>query len=174
MQEILTLLVDTQRRKLALLLLFLSAAPLTAQLSFPADTLFAGMRDTLGADDFQRGNLIDPGALLQGKFAGVLVYGADTDWLDELFRPSFSQAHSRAMPGAGTVLITASQPMSRIASGTQTPPPLPKQRYRLTNWSDSNRALPNRGSITVYFSDEVVQSWYTTPATTAPRSRQLR
>jgi hypothetical protein len=37
--------------------------------------------------------------------------------------------------------------------------PSPKPRYRVTNWPDYNRALVERGSVTLWLSYEVVQSW---------------
>lgn len=32
-------------------------------------------------------------------------------------------------------------------------------RYKVTNWSDYNRALINRGSLTIWFSEEVLKVW---------------
>jgi DDE family transposase len=34
-----------------------------------------------------------------------------------------------------------------------------KAKYRLTNWPDYNRSLINRGSITFWFSDDVIDKW---------------
>lgn len=34
-----------------------------------------------------------------------------------------------------------------------------KQRYRIRNWSDYNKALANRGSITLWFNEEAITSW---------------
>jgi hypothetical protein len=35
-----------------------------------------------------------------------------------------------------------------------------KQRYRIRNWRDYNRALEQRGSLTLWFTDEAVKQWY--------------
>jgi DDE family transposase len=35
-----------------------------------------------------------------------------------------------------------------------------KSRYRIRNWGEYNRSLVNRGSMTFWFSQEVVDSWY--------------
>ena len=35
----------------------------------------------------------------------------------------------------------------------------PKPRYRVTNWPAYNRALVERGSVTLWLSDEVIQGW---------------
>jgi len=37
-----------------------------------------------------------------------------------------------------------------------------KLSYRIKNWSIYNRSLINRGNLTLWFSDDVVQSWYST------------
>lgn len=34
-----------------------------------------------------------------------------------------------------------------------------KQQYRIRNWSDYNKALVGRGSLTLWFDDEAVRSW---------------
>lgn len=34
-----------------------------------------------------------------------------------------------------------------------------KQQYRIRNWSEYNKALCNRGSITFWFDEEAIQSW---------------
>lgn len=34
-----------------------------------------------------------------------------------------------------------------------------KQRYRVRNWRDYNKGLVNRGSITFWFSEEVIENW---------------
>ena len=39
---------------------------------------------------------------------------------------------------------------------------LPKQKYKVSNWSDYNRALRQRGSIDIWLSDDMVNSWYET------------
>jgi hypothetical protein len=35
-----------------------------------------------------------------------------------------------------------------------------KQRYRIRNWREYKRALVQRGSLTLWFTDEVVEQWY--------------
>ena len=35
-----------------------------------------------------------------------------------------------------------------------------KVKYQVLNWSSYNQALVNRGDITIYFSDEVLDEWY--------------
>ncbi len=42
---------------------------------------------------------------------------------------------------------------------TRPPEPIPKPRYRVTNWPDYNRALVERGSVTLWLSDEVARGW---------------
>lgn len=37
--------------------------------------------------------------------------------------------------------------------------PISKPRYRVTNWPDYNRALVERGSVTLWLSDEVARGW---------------
>ena len=37
---------------------------------------------------------------------------------------------------------------------------LPKQKYKVSNWSEYNKALRQRGSIDVWLSNEMVDSWY--------------
>ena len=34
-----------------------------------------------------------------------------------------------------------------------------KIKYRIKNWSDYNKSLINRGSITFWFSEESIQKW---------------
>ena len=43
---------------------------------------------------------------------------------------------------------------------------IPKQRHRVTNWAAYDAALRQRGSLTVWFSDEVVAAWRAAPRTT--------
>jgi hypothetical protein len=43
---------------------------------------------------------------------------------------------------------------------------IPKPRYRVTNWAEYDAALKRRGSLTVWFTDEVVQAWRAEPRTT--------
>ena len=42
---------------------------------------------------------------------------------------------------------------------------IPRQRHRITNWREYDAALQARGSLTVWFSDEVVQAWKAEPRT---------
>lgn len=37
---------------------------------------------------------------------------------------------------------------------------VPKQKYKLTNWSDYNEALRRRGDITIWLSEEAIARWY--------------
>ena len=36
---------------------------------------------------------------------------------------------------------------------------IPKQRYRVTNWAEYDAALRQRGSLTVWFSEEAIAAW---------------
>jgi hypothetical protein len=36
----------------------------------------------------------------------------------------------------------------------------PKEKYQLTNWSSYNAGLKQRGSLTLWLSEEVAQQWY--------------
>src|SRR5688500_615215 len=44
--------------------------------------------------------------------------------------------------------------------------PIPKQRYRVTNWSEYDAALRQRGSLTVWFTDDAIAAWSAEPRTT--------
>lgn len=37
---------------------------------------------------------------------------------------------------------------------------VPKQRHKITNWSDYNEALRRRGDIEVWLSDDAIEQWY--------------
>jgi hypothetical protein len=37
---------------------------------------------------------------------------------------------------------------------------VPKQQYKVINWSDYNEALQRRGDITIWLSDEAIAQWY--------------
>lgn len=39
-------------------------------------------------------------------------------------------------------------------------PKLPKDKYRLTNWSDYNKTLINRGFITLWLDEDTLANWY--------------
>src|SRR5690349_14702171 len=43
---------------------------------------------------------------------------------------------------------------------------IPRQRHRVTNWADYDAALRQRGSLTVWFTDEAVAAWRAAPRTT--------
>ena len=42
---------------------------------------------------------------------------------------------------------------------------IPKQRHRVTNWSEYDAALRQRGSLTVWFTEEAVAAWAAEPRT---------
>ncbi|OIN82922.1 transposase [Francisella sp. TX07-6608] len=37
---------------------------------------------------------------------------------------------------------------------------VPKQQYKITNWSEYNQSLKNRGSIDIWLSKEAIAKWY--------------
>src|SRR5215211_870035 len=43
---------------------------------------------------------------------------------------------------------------------------IPKQQYRVTNWAEYDAALRQRGSLTVWFSEEAIAAWRAEPRTT--------
>jgi hypothetical protein len=43
---------------------------------------------------------------------------------------------------------------------------IPKQKHRVTNWSDYDAALRQRGSLTIWFTDEAIAAWRAEPRTT--------
>src|SRR5919199_5039828 len=43
---------------------------------------------------------------------------------------------------------------------------IPRQRHRVTNWAAYEAALRQRGSLTVWFTDEAVAAWRAEPRTT--------
>ena len=43
---------------------------------------------------------------------------------------------------------------------------IPKQRHKVTNWAAYDAALRQRGSLTVWFSEEVIAAWRAEPCTT--------
>ncbi len=43
---------------------------------------------------------------------------------------------------------------------------IPRQRHRVTNWSEYDTALRQRGSLTVWFSEEAIAAWRAEPRTT--------
>jgi len=49
--------------------------------------------------------------------------------------------------------------MSKVKKDNQTSDKQ-KVKYQVLNWSTYNQALVNRGDITIYFGDDVVDKWY--------------
>ena len=43
---------------------------------------------------------------------------------------------------------------------------IPRQRHRVTDWAEYDAALRQRGSLTVWFTDEAVAAWRAEPRTT--------
>src|SRR3982751_6044856 len=43
---------------------------------------------------------------------------------------------------------------------------IPKQRRKVTNWAEYDAALRQRGSLTVWFSEEAIAAWHAEPRTT--------
>ena len=43
---------------------------------------------------------------------------------------------------------------------------IPKQRHRVTNWAEYDAALRQRGSLTVWFTEEAIAAWRAAPRTT--------
>src|SRR6187401_3417716 len=43
---------------------------------------------------------------------------------------------------------------------------IPEQRHRVTNWAEYDASLRQRGSLTVWFTDEAVAAWHAEPRTT--------
>ncbi len=43
---------------------------------------------------------------------------------------------------------------------------IPRQRHRVTNWRDYDAALRNRGSLTIWFTEEALAGWRAQPRTT--------
>src|SRR3954452_20879507 len=44
---------------------------------------------------------------------------------------------------------------------------IPRPKRRVTNWSEYNESLRQRGSLTVWFTDEAIVAWKAAPRTTA-------
>jgi hypothetical protein len=40
---------------------------------------------------------------------------------------------------------------------------IPKQQYRVTNWAEYDAALRQRGSLTVWFTEEAIAAWNAEP-----------
>jgi hypothetical protein len=43
---------------------------------------------------------------------------------------------------------------------------IPRQQYRVTNWAEYDASLRQRGSLTVWFSEEAIAAWQAEPRTT--------
>ncbi len=43
---------------------------------------------------------------------------------------------------------------------------IPKQRHRITNWAEYDAALRQRGSLTVWFTEDAINAWRAAPRTT--------
>src|SRR6186713_605071 len=43
---------------------------------------------------------------------------------------------------------------------------IPRPKRRVTNWAENNEALRQRGSLTVWFTDEAIAAWKAAPQTT--------
>src|SRR3954466_9957779 len=43
---------------------------------------------------------------------------------------------------------------------------IPRQRHRVTSWAAYDAALRQRGSLTVWFTDEAIAAWHAEPRTT--------
>jgi transposase len=44
--------------------------------------------------------------------------------------------------------------------------PIPRQKRRVTNWAEHDASLRQRGSLTIWFSEEAIKSWRAAPRTT--------
>src|SRR5215208_3872090 len=42
---------------------------------------------------------------------------------------------------------------------------IPKQKHKVTNWREYDASLRQRGSLTVWFSDEAIEGWRAAPRT---------
>jgi len=49
-----------------------------------------------------------------------------------------------------------------------------KTKYRIRNWSDYNRSLRNRGSLTFWISQELIDNWNEAEQTGERLNKQLR
>ena len=49
---------------------------------------------------------------------------------------------------------------------------IPRQRHRVTNWREYDAALRNRGSLTIWFTEEALTGWRAQPRTTPGGQRQ--
>ena len=51
---------------------------------------------------------------------------------------------------------------------------IPKQQHRVTNWSEYDAALRQRGSLTIWFTDEAIAAWRAEHGSRAVVSRIIR
>ena len=51
---------------------------------------------------------------------------------------------------------------------------LRKGKYKLTNWSEYNNSLKNRGDITFWLSEDALENWIEEDLVIKPRGRQLK
>jgi hypothetical protein len=49
---------------------------------------------------------------------------------------------------------------------------IPRQKYRVTSWRNYDAALRNRGSLTIWFTEEALADWKAQPRTTPGGQRQ--
>ncbi len=52
--------------------------------------------------------------------------------------------------------------MTKVSKSAQSDPEKPKEKYKVTNWKAYNKALVERGSLTLWINDEAVEEWYHT------------
>lgn len=50
--------------------------------------------------------------------------------------------------------------MPKVKKDQHKEEPTSKEKYRVKNWSSYNQSLINRGKITVYFTEDVIDAWY--------------
>ena len=62
-----------------------------------------------------------------------------------------SPSNGRISPSPSAVSATSSKP---------------RQKHKVTNWREYDAGLRQRGSLTVWFTDEAVQAWQAEPRTT--------
>ncbi len=51
---------------------------------------------------------------------------------------------------------------------------IPKQKRKVTNWREYDASLRQRGSLTVWFTDEAIEGWRAEPRTTQGGQQGLR
>ena len=51
---------------------------------------------------------------------------------------------------------------------------IPRQRHRVTNWPEYDAALRQRGSLTVWFTEEAIAAWRAEPRTTGRMAGLVR